>query len=211
MAMHMVWEALNTCQLWYCPPRVLHALKTLPSRVDFSVLGVSDFELYYARIKRTNWSQVPSVQSSHCLRYHTNHDLSPGRASGAGDFVWLDPRTAQVVDRGCAKRHRAQSYGPKPGNMVETTASDTEPRVKRWCCDEAPQTDSFCTAKSVADVIVIDYSKNSKATPDVDILTNSLGMGNGAPGPDLPESMEIEAVGRVDIRDALCGDVHNEA
>lgn len=75
-----------------------------------------------------------------------NHDLSLGQEGNVGHFVWIEPRTAEVVDGDCAKRSRAQFWGSGPGSRNETNASDTKPKVKWWRCDEASQINSFVSA-----------------------------------------------------------------
>lgn len=164
--------------------------------------NVPDLQLYLARTEPTNWSQVPLEQSSRSLQTFSSHDFSPGRDGDAGNFVWIDPRTAEVVDGGCAKRRFAQSYGSGPRSMEETVASKFKIKVKRRHCDETFQISSFCTAMSVVDVIVIDDSKNSKAAPAVYALENTVDMDDGTPSPVLPKSMDIDVAGRADFGDA---------
>lgn len=64
MAVYLDFEVHNVCPLWYCCPRVLHALKTLPLERVLVVSRVRALQLYIASIERTKWSQVPLIQSS---------------------------------------------------------------------------------------------------------------------------------------------------
>lgn len=71
-------------------------------------------------------------------------------------------------------------------------------------CIEASQTNSFCTSKSFADVIVIDDSDNREVTSAVDALINSVGLVDGTYGPTSSDSMTIKAGGRAEVRDVPC-------
>lgn len=88
-------------------------------------------------------------------------------------------RTVRVVDGHCAKRRRAQCYGRGPGNISRTVASNTKLRVKRRCCDKAPQINHSCIARSVANVIDVEDRDNSKAASSVDTLVTPVDMDDG--------------------------------
>lgn len=90
--------------------------------------------------------------------------------------------------------------------MGEAVPSDSEPRVKVWRCDDAPQTNSFWIAMSVAVGAFIDDCDNSEDILAVDVLKNPTSIGDGTSRSDVSKSMRIEAGGRVDIGEAPRGD-----
>lgn len=71
--------------------------------------------------------------------------------------------------------------------------------MKRQRCDETSQTNSFCIAKFVVDVIVNDDSHSGEAASAVELLTHPEGMTDDVPVPVLSESMDNKADGRADI------------
>lgn len=95
--------------------------------------------------------------------------------------------------------------------MGETVTSDTEPRVKKRRCNEDPQTDSSCTAKSVADVIVSDDSDNSEAVLAFGLLKSPAGLGDGVPGLVFLESMDIDTSSFDYTENDSCWDVQDDA
>lgn len=137
--------------------------------------------------------------------------MSPEREGDAGDVLWSGPRTAEVVDGGCPKRRRAQFYGPGPECIGATVSSNTEESEKGRRCDEAPQTNSPYTAKSVADVIFTDDSDKIKVSSAVDALMNPVAMNDGGSGPVLLESMEIDSSGRAITENTPFDDLQDEA
>lgn len=124
--------------------------------------------------------------------------------------MWINPRSAEVVDGGRKKRPRAQFYDSGPRTISETVASNTEPIRRRRRRDEASQTTSFYSTKSVTDVIVIDDSEISEAASAVDVLMNPIGMDDGAPGLVLPKSMKFDMGCRADFGNAPCDNVQND-
>lgn len=58
---------------------------------------------------------------------------------------------------------------------------------------------------------VIDDSDNNDTASAVNVLSNPVDMGDSAPGPVLPASVNIEARGIVDVGNFLCGDVPTDA
>lgn len=75
--------------------------------------------------------------------------------------------------------------------------------MKGQRCDEASQNSSFCTAKSVVRVIVIDDSDSSEAASAVDASMIPVGMSDGALGPFLVVSLDIDTSGRAGLKECL--------
>lgn len=135
--------------------------------------------------------------------------MSPGQEDDAGDFVWIDLRTAEVVEGCSAMRCRAQSYDTGHGSMGETVATNTEPRAKRRQCPKAVQKNSSCVTKLVANVIVIDESDTCGTVSAFHAKMKPVGMDDGAPGPVLPELIDIVTDGCADLGDAPYDEVHD--
>lgn len=60
-------------------------------------------------------------------------------------------------------------------------------------------------------MIVFDESGNSEATLAIDVLTNPVNMGYGAPNPVLPEATDIGTGGHADLGHAPCDNVKDDA
>lgn len=178
VAVYLVWEAHDTCRLWYCPPRTLRALRTLPLQGVLGVDGHRDLQLYLARIERTNWSQVPLSQSSRSSRTSSHHDCSPGRTGNSGDFLWIDPVTAVVVDGGSAKRSRAQVFRSGPEATEEGASDDTQPRIRRRRSGGGSDTFGSRSVQSASDVIIIDDSDSVGDDPISLVSENPVGVAN---------------------------------
>lgn len=95
--------------------------------------------------------------------------------------------------------------------MGETVARNTEPVLKMQHCDEAPQTNSSCTAMCDVYVIVFDESDNVVAILAVDATRVAVEMVVGAPDPVLSESMNIYSDIWADLEDAKCDNARDDA
>lgn len=129
---------------------------------------------------------MPQRQLSPSLEVSPGNNPSSGRRSEAGDFVWMKPLTAEVVDGDYAKHRRFQFYGPGPGGYI--------PRVRRCRGDESSIPERSCTAESVAG-----KSNNREADPGNDMLTNPVATDDGAHGPILSRCIDIDQAGRSDF------------
>lgn len=59
-----VREAQDTCRLWRCPPKMMHALLLMLLQSVLKGSAYRVFHLFVAHIARTDWSRVPFQQST---------------------------------------------------------------------------------------------------------------------------------------------------
>ncbi|CAN8069268.1 unnamed protein product [Agarophyton chilense] len=126
MAVFFLWDAYDTFRVWYMSPTARKYARELNlSLVPGSRANHADFLHLVDVIDGVDWSGVPADQSARGTRAR-HYDHSPGRTASAGDFVWYDPWTRQLITSEQARFLR-ENPGDMPPNQLTGYVYDATP------------------------------------------------------------------------------------
>jgi len=117
IAVALVWDAYDTGRLWYCPPRVIDALRRLDLSLALGAEGNSDLSRFLDKIESTRWELVPFANN--CRGQGRNE--SPGRTAVSGDFIFFDPETGETLSAFEARRRRDVRQDPFGQSSFDST------------------------------------------------------------------------------------------
>ncbi|CAN8076680.1 unnamed protein product [Agarophyton chilense] len=138
MAVFLLWDAYDTFRVWYMSPTARKYARELNlSLVLGSNANHADFLHLVDLIDSVDWSGVPADQSARRPRAR-HHDHSPGRTASAGDFVWYDPWTRQLITSEQARFLRENPRDMPPNQLTGYVYEGTLSKNGEEPYEEAP-------------------------------------------------------------------------
>ncbi|CAN8067188.1 unnamed protein product [Agarophyton chilense] len=138
MAVFLLWDAYDTFRVWYMSPTARKYARELDlSLILGSRANHADFLHLVDLIDSVDWSGVPADQSARGTRAR-HHDHSPGRTESAGDFVWYDTWTCQLITSEQARFLRENPRDMPPNQLTGYVYDATPSENGEEPYEEAP-------------------------------------------------------------------------